>query len=187
LLDATLFTGLASALLTLDAMLLKITSDREKSMADKADAAYRDLRRCVLEPSLRPIIGARRGAFRAKGFLAAPEVVERLGSYNAALHCYTEADGRRGVVLLALGLAFKASAFTSAALYALAGISLASAYGGTPPPPPPPPLPSPSYVLPAGLMATALGVLLVACLLYEWRHEESCFRRETRAAKRRLP
>ena len=166
-------------------MLLKITSDREKSMADKADAAHRDLRRRVLEPSLRPIIGARRGAFRAKGFLATPEVVERLGSYNAALHCYTEADGRRGVVLLALGLTSKASAFTSAALYALTGISLASAYGGMPPPPPP--LPSPSYVLPAGLMATALGGLLVACLLYELRHEESCFRRETRAAKRRLP
>ena len=184
MLDATLLTGLASALLTLVAMPLKITSDREKSMADKADAAHRDLRRRVLEPSLRPIIGARRGAFRAKGFLAAPEVVERLGSYNAALHCYTEADGRRGVVLLALGLAFKASAFTSAALYALACISLASAYGGMPPPPP---LPSPSYVVPAGLMATALGGPLVACLLYEWRHEESCFRRETRAAKRRLP
>lgn len=182
MLDATLFTGLASALLTLGVMLLKMTSDREKSMADEADAAYRDLCRRVLEPSLRSIIGARRGAFRAKEFLATPEVVERLGSYNAALHCYTEADGRRGVVLLALGLASKASVITSAALYALAGISFVSAHGGMPPLPP-----SPSYVLPAGLMATALGGLLVAYLLYKWRHEESCFRREIRAVRRRLP
>lgn len=182
MLDATLFTGLASALLTLGAMPLKITSDREKSMADEADAAHRDLCRRVLEPSLRPIIGAKRDAFRAKEFLAAPEVVERLGSYNAALRCYTEAGGRRGVVLLALGLASKASAIASAALYALASISFVSAYGGMPPLPP-----SPSYVLPAGLMATALGGLLVAYLLYKWRYKESCFRREMRAVRRRLP
>ena len=182
MLDATLFTGLASALLALGVMLLKTTSDREKSMSDEADATYKDLCRRVLEPSLRSIIGAGRGAFRAKKFLSTPEVAERLGSYNAALHCYAEADGRRGVVLLALGMASKASVITSAVLYILAGISFVSAHGGMPPPPP-----SPSYVLPAGLTATALGGLLVAYLLYKWRHEESRFRREMRAVRRRLP
>lgn len=183
MLDTTLFTGLASALLALGVMLLKTTSDREKSMSDEADATYRDLCRRVLEPSLRSIIEAGRGAFRAKKFLSTPEVVERLGSYNAALYCYAEADGRRGVVLLALGMASKASVITSAVLYILAGISFVSTYGGMPPPPPP----SPSYVLPAGLTATALGGLLVAYLLYKWRHEESRFRREMRAVRRRLP
>ena len=144
--------GLASDLLALGGMLLKMTSGRERSMPNEADAAYRDLCRRVLKPSLRSIVGVRRSAFRAKEFLATPEVVEDLGSYNAALHCYTEADGRRGVVLLALGLASKATAFTSAALYALAAISFVSAYGGMAPP-----LPSMSYVPPTGLMATALG------------------------------
>lgn len=182
MLDATLFTGLASALLMLGAMPLKITSNRERSMSNEADAAHHDLCKRVFEPPFRPIIGARRGAFKAKEFLAAPEVVERLGSYNAALRCYAEAGGRRGVVLLALGLASKASVIASAALYDMAGISFVSAHGGMPPLPP-----SPPYVPPAGLMATALGGPLVAYPLYKWRHEEPCIRREMRAVGRRLP
>lgn len=179
--DAALFAGLASGLLMLGVVLLKMNSDREKSMSDEADAAYRDLCRRVLEPSLWAIIGANRGAFRAKEFLATPEVVEKLGLYNAALHGYIEADGRRGAVLLALGLASKASMLTSAALYVLAWISSGAAHGGSLP------LPDQPVVLAAGLLATAFGVLLVAYLLYKWRREESLFRREMRAIRRGLP
>lgn len=181
MLDAALFAGLASGLFMLGVALLKTNSDREKSMSDEADATYRDLCRRVLEPSLWAIIGANRGAFRAREFLETPEVVEKLGSYNAALHGYIEADGRRGAVLMALGLASKASVLTSMALYVMVGISLGAAHGG------PLPMSSQPVVLTAEVATTLFGGILVAHLVCKWRSEESLFYREMRAVRRRLP
>lgn len=162
-------------------VLLKMTSGGKRSVADEADAAYRDLCRRVPEPSLWAVIGANRGAFRAKEFLATPEVVEKLVSYNAALRGHIEAGEKRGADLMARGPASKSSTLTSMALYVVVDASLGAAHGGPLPPS------SQTAVLTAGATAAMFGGPPVACMVCKWRRKKPLFCREMRAVRRRLP